>query len=473
MTLFDFSKQIAQLKKEKNYSEALLYFKNNKTIFTQEQISNNEYVISDMLTCLRKGSHLDAGFRFLSLYNIEINAVTKERILSSYGWLLWAKYKAENIQEINIKEEDFQFDDEEDHVEGEDFHYNKHELLQRIEDTISLLLDLKNDFNNTLISNLLNVVLKSEKRKPAPNWKLINDFCDNFDPATLSQKCDTIQITRKGQLKDMELASDFENWYAYKTKALMKMGKWQDCFDTSKEALEKIEKFHYSNDIWFSRRVALSKRNMGNTEETIEELKSILKKKREWFIQKELAELYLENEEVEKAFKLSIDAINNYGPIEFKVDLLFLMGKIHQKKNENELAFKHFSLSKLIRLEEEWKIPQKLYNELTGFSFPEIPLSEIKKLKAGLKKNWNSLLPNSANEVNAKNLHGKITKILNDNEKGKNGFLNDNGTEIYFIISSNFHLTPDIKVGTSVTYSLIPSIEGKKDKAKIIKINMN
>jgi len=473
MTIFDFSQQIAQLKKEKKYSEALLYFKNNKTGFSDGQLAANEYIISDMLTCLRQGSHLDAGFKFLSLYNIEINAVTKERILSSYGWLLWAKYKAENIQESNIKEEDFQFDDEEEHFEGEYFHYNKHELLQKIENTISLLLNLKKDFNNTLISNLLNIVLKTEKKKPAPNWKLINDFCDNFDPATLSKKCDTIQITRKGQLKDMELASDFENWYAYKTKALMKMGKWQECFDTSKEALEKIEKFHYSNDIWFSRRVALSKRNMGNTEETIQELKSILKKKPEWFIQKELAELYLENEEVEKAFKLSIDAINNYGPIEFKVDLLFLMGKIHQKKNENELAFKHFSLSKLIRLEEEWKIPQKLYNELTVFSFPEIPLSEIKKLKAGLKKNWNIPLPNSANKVNAKNLQGKITKILNDNEKGKNGFLDDNGTEIYFIISSNFHLTPDIKVGTSVTYSLTPALEGKKDKAKIIKINMN
>ncbi len=473
MTLFDFSQQIAQLKKGKKYSEALLYFKNNKAGFSDGQIAYNEYIISDMLTCLRHGSHLDAGFRFLSLYNIEINANTKERILSSYGWLLWAKYKAENIQLNNIKEADFQFEDEESHIEGEDFHYNKQELLQRIEDVINLLLDRKNDFNNTLISNLLNVVLKTEKKKPAPNWKLINDFCDNFDPATFSKKCDTIQITRKGQLKDMELASDFENWYAYKTKALMKMGNWQECFDTSKGALEKIENFHYSNDIWFSRRVALSKRNMGNTEETIEELKSILRKKREWFIQKELAELYLENEEVEKAFKLSIEAINNFGPIEFKVDLLFLMGNILQKKNENELAFKHFSLSKLIRLEEEWKIPQKLSNELNSFNISEIPLSEVKKLKIDLKKHWNSLIPNSTKQVNTKKLQGKITKILNDNEKGKNGFLDDNGSEIYFIVSANFHLTSDIKVGTSVNYLLTPAREGKKARAKIIKINMN
>src|SRR5690606_10924155 len=101
-----------QLKKDKKYSEALLYFKNNKAKFTQEQIAANEYITSDMLTCLRHGSHLDAGFRFLAQYSIEINANTKERILSSYGWLLWAKYKAENIQVNNTNESDFQFDDD-------------------------------------------------------------------------------------------------------------------------------------------------------------------------------------------------------------------------------------------------------------------------------------------------------------------------------------------------------------------------
>ena len=470
MNLFDFSRQIGQLKKEKKYQEALAYFKENKGDFPKEQIAGNEYLISDMLTCLRKSSFFEAGFKFLNLYGIEIKDNTKERILSSYGWLLWSQYKAEN--QLNSQEEEYYFEDDEDETEAQDFHYSKTQLLQKIEEVIVFLIATKNEFNQTLISNLLSVVLKSEKKKAAPNWKLINDFCNNFDPCSLSKKCDTIQITRKGQLKDMELASDFENWYAYKTKALMKMGEWQECFDISKQALDNIENFHYSNDIWFSRRVALSKRNLGNTEETIEELKSILKKKREWFIQKELAELYLENEEIEKAFKLSIEAINNYGPIEFKVDLLFLIGKIYQKKNENELAFKHFSLSKLIRLEEEWKIPQKLYNELNGFNLPEISLSEIKKLKADLKKNWSSFVPLSPKQVNSKILQGKITKILNDNEKGKNGFLDDNGSEIYFIVSSNFHLTSDLKVGTSVIYSLTPAGEGKKDRAKILKINM-
>lgn len=369
MTLYDFSRQITALKKEEKYRETLAYFKNNKGEFSSELIVNNEYIISDMLYALRKTNQFDAGFQFLKIYNISITAEQKERILVAYGWLLWAKYKNENQNELNKTdiEEEYVFLEENENVfTPKDFSYNKTELIERIENLLSILCQEKNDFVDTLISNLFSVVLKSEKKKPTPNWKLINDFCNQIDRNTLSKKCSVIQVERKGQKKDMELASDFENWYVYKTNALMMLGEWQECFDTSKEALEEIESFHYSNDIWFSRRIALSKKNMGNTEDAIEELKTILKKKKEWFIQKELAELYFEKDELEAAFSMAMNAINNFGPLEFKIDLLFLLGKLLKNQGNLELAFKHFSLSKLIRQKEEWKIPQKLVDELRG-----------------------------------------------------------------------------------------------------------
>ena len=42
-----------------------------------------------------------------------------------------------------------------------------------------------------------------------------------------------------------------------------------------------------------------------------------------WFIQKELAELYFEKGNIESALKQATDAMNNFGPLEFKVDLLY------------------------------------------------------------------------------------------------------------------------------------------------------
>ncbi len=476
MSLFDFSRQIADLKKVKRYSEALSHFKENKSNFSKEQLSNNEYVVSDIISCLRYTNQFDAGFQFLKIYDIKIDDSQKERILTAYGWLLWSKYKAENENASNFDDETQFFDEDEDDFQQQNFHYDKNELIERIETLIPILLGLNSDFSKTLVSNLFSIVLKSEKKKPAPNWKLVNDFCNQIDPTLLSTDCSTIQVERKGRTQDMELASDFENWYAYKTKALMKLGEWQQCFDTSKEALEKIENFHYSNDVWFSRRVALSKKNLGNTDDTIEELETILKRKREWFIQKELAELYFEKDDLDKAFKMAIDAINNFGPLEFKVDLLYLIGKILKKQGESDLAFKHFSLSKLVRQDEEWKVPQKLFDKLNQFDQNEIPLSELKSLKSELKKYWNGFNKNDKREKtpkhrnNSDNLQGEITKLLHDNERGKDGFIKSDNNEFYFSASPNWHLTPDLTVGKKVVFKVIPATDEKKEQTRILKL---
>ena len=472
-SIFDLSRHISQLKREKKYNEALEFFKENKSDFTNEQISKNEYLISDMVACLRYTSHYDAGFKFLSIYDIEINSETNERILNSYGWLLWSKYKSENSNVNDSENENEYFEEDEETLDNSNFHYDKNELIQRIEILIPILLSINNDYSKTLTSNLFSIVLKSEKKKPTPNWKLINDFCNNFNPENLSTECSTIQVERKGQLKDMELASDMENWFAYKTKSLLKIGEWQECFDTSKKALETLESFHYSNDVWFARRIALAKKNLGNTEETIDELQTILRKKKEWFIQKELSELYFEKEDFEKAFKYSIDAITNFGPIEFKVDLLYLLGRIHKNKSESELAFKHFSLSKLIREKEEWKVPQKLFDELNQFEQQAITVSEINKLKSDLNKYWNSFKPKQKNpsKSNPNIQNGEVVKIMHDNERGKDGFLKCDGTEYYFSLSANYHLTPKISIGSKVGFKILSAENGKKEQTRIIKLN--
>lgn len=479
MTLFEFSQQISTFKKDKKYSEALTFFKEHKVNFLKEQIGKNEYIVSDIVSCLRYLNNLDAGFQFLNHYGIEINELQKERILSAYGWLLWTKYKTENDNNSHSIVEDDYFDGEDEEIEIENFDFDKSELLEKIEILIPILNSFISEFSKTLSSNLFSIVLKSEKKKPAPNWKLINEFCSKIDKEKLSKECSTIQVPRKGELKDMELASDFENWYAYKTKALSKLGEWQECFDLSKDALEKIENFHYSNDVWFLRRIALSKRNLGNTEDTIQELHSILKKKREWFIQKELAELYFEKGNIDSALKQATDAVNNLGPLEFKVDLLYLLGKIFKQQDNIELSFQHFSLSKIIRQTEEWKIPQKLIDELATFSLPEIKQTEFKKLKSELQKFWDGfksseLKPKtyvkSKTDESLQN-EGEISRLLHDNERGKVGFLKSNGKEYYFTVNSSYHLISKIAVGTKVLFEILPpKDDSKKEQIRIKKI---
>ena len=466
-SIFDFSKHIRKLTSEKKYQDALSYFKDNKSQFNDIVISGNEYLVSDMLSCLRNTNYFDAGFKFLQIYRINIDSETKERILTAYGWLLWSKYKADNSNQNEKAEDTHHFDNEEEYAPDDNYQYEKNDLIERIESLLPILLSINSDFIKTLKSNLFSIVLKTEKNKPSPNWKLVNDFCNHFEPNQLSKDCSTIQVERKGRLREMELASDLENWYAYKTKALFKLGEWQECLDIAKSALDVLDGFHYSNDIWFLRRIALSKKNLGNVDDTIKELEGILRKKNEWFIQKELAELYYEKGDIERAFQYSIDAINNVGPLEFKIDLFYLMGMICQAKNEHDIARSHFSLSKVIRDNNGWKTPQKLLDELKQFKNADVDKVDLDSLTTELKKYWRNFASIIQKTNKLELQQGTISRFLNDNERGKDGFLKCDHKEYYFSLSSNFHLTPKIDINSKVIFEICISHNDKKEHARI------
>lgn len=470
-SLFDFSQAISKLNKEKKFAETLKYFKENKTQFTTEQIASNVYLISAMLTALRQTGNYDNAFKFLELYKITIDENTKEIILTAYGWLLYSKFKAENQLNDNHQIESEIFDDEE--IETTSNHqYNKTEIIQKIEYFLPLILKVNNEFAYSVVSNLFTSVLKAEKKKPNANWKLVSDICDLISPELLHTDCRTIEVERKGQKKPMELASDKENWYAFKSKALMKLGIFQECYEVSKQALDLFEVFHYSNDIWFARRIALSKKNLGNSADAIAELQQVLKRKKEWFIQKELAVLYQETGEIEKAFNYAISAINNFGDLEYKVDLLFLLGELLKSKQEDDLAFKHFSLSQLIRIKEEWNIPSKLQSAISQFAVTAIPVDKLPELKRELKNYWNSFNPKKNAPIQNTNQRqtGKIDRILHNDEKGADGFIKYDGNKsVYFRVNTTEEIIKKIAIGLEVEFKILPATEDKKEKAVQLK----
>ena len=319
-------------------------------------------------------------------------------------------------------------------------------------------------------------LLKKFKDKPSVNWAVVNKFCDLVSFDNLDTDCKTIEVERKGEKKPMELASDKENWFAFKTKALFETQQYQECFELSKKALETFEKFHYSNEVWFARRIALSKKHLGNSEEALNELLQVLRRKKEWFIQNEVAEIYKENGDFDKAFKYAIEAINNFGDLEYKVGLLVLIANILEQKQEKELSFKHYMLSKLLRQQEEWKVPQTLDYALQNLGFAQTPLEQLPNLKRELKNYWNAFKQEQTKSFDKtrtttnKNLEGEIVRILHDNERGKVGFIRSNGKEHYFSVNPNYHSISDISVGTKVLFEILPPKDDKKEQTKIKKI---
>ncbi len=245
----------------------------------------------------------------------------------------------------------------------------------------------------TLDPKSFGFLLKKIKRKPSVDWLFVNKLCDLFSVDSLSADCETIEVERKGEKKPMELASDKENWYAFKIKALFETKQYQECLDLSKKALESFKIFHYSNNVWFARKMALSKKHLGNPTEALGELLQLLQRKKEWCIQRNIAEIYKEKGDFDNAFKYAIDAINNFGYLEYKISLLTLIAEILEKKNEKELSFKHYTLSKFLRQQKEWKVPQKIDFALKRLGYPNIPSEKLPNLKKELKDYWVSLKP--------------------------------------------------------------------------------
>ncbi len=316
-------------------------------------------------------------------------------------------------------------------------------------------------------------LLKKFKDKPSVNWIVVNKFCDLVSVDSLNTECRTIEVERKGVKKPMELASNKEDWYAVKTKALFETQQYQDCFDLSKKALESFDKFHYSNEIWFARRIALSKKNLGNSTEALNELLLILRRKKEWFIQNEVAQIYKENGDNNKAFEFAISAINNFGDLEYKVGLIALIAELLELKEEKELSFKHYSLSKLLRLNEGWNVPNSVISALSNFSFEQIPNEKLPDLTKELKKYWNSfkIQEPTFKPTPIKLQTGKISKILNNDERGIDGFISyDVNKSIYFRLSAESEIKNLLKVGVDLEFKIIPAKEGKKERASSINI---
>jgi hypothetical protein len=450
MNFQEFEQQIATYKKQQRYADMLQFFKLNKASFTSEQIASNGYLISNMLMALRKTGNFNAVDAFLKIYHQKIGSGMNPMVINAYGWVVFDKYKHDNEASNN---------------------FNSYQFLTNVQRLLPLLTAQNNNFAYSVIARILNIVLKTEKHKASVNWKFISDFCSLFDPNILNNSCDLIEVTRKGRTANMELASDKEAWYAAKSKALIELNQMEACFNISKEALHVIEKFHYSNDLWFARRVALAKKSFGNSDETIAELKMILKKKREWFIQRELAELYFEQNNSEEAFAYAIQAMNNYGDLEYKVGLIAFLGDLLVIKGEKPMAYKHFLLAKQLREKEEWKIPPELLTKLEDTKDANGAIN-FQSLKRELKSYWQSFQPKRMkSENNGEKLVGTIKKILNDNEKGKNGFLTSlQGNDYYFVIPRHISFTSKVELGVNVEFVPVANNQDKGDKAKIIRV---
>jgi tetratricopeptide (TPR) repeat protein len=252
---------------------------------------------------------------------------------------------------------------------------------------------------------------------------------------------------------------------------LLKLGKVHECLQAVKEGLAAVEKFHYNNDAWLARRMALCLKAQGNYEQAIFEMRMILSRKNEWFIRKEIAELLFETGVLSEAIPMAASAMTMHGDLEYKIGLLYQMGCMLMQEGDHERAALHFQLSYLIRQNQGWRIPDRITQAMLSCRDYLRTNATIDDLLRDLTAFWKSFVP--ANQsADSDRLQGRIYKILHQNERGVNGFITyAEGRTIYFTMPAHHPAASTIKVGMDVSFSISSSKEeGKKPIAGKLKI---
>lgn len=265
--------------------------------------------------------------------------------------------------------------------------------------------------------------------------------------------------------KERELAPQKEQWFSLRSKALYESGLYEECISLSETALSSISKFHYDNDTWFKRNIALSKEGLGDHEIAIEELKALLKKKNEWFIQKEISEIYKRQNKLNEALGFAVDGALNFGDADKKMNLYKLLSELLKAKGMLNEAKAHIELIYQIRNSRKWRIDSDLSDLVQQYKIDTSKLPDEKELLRRLKPIWEGL--KFGNQEAQK---GTIRNIISE---GRAGFIETDSRKSYFFSAKAFKGKKELmQQGQRVSFFLEDSFDKKKNQPTKIAVNV-
>lgn len=298
--------------------------------------------------------------------------------------------------------------------------------------------------------------------KPNYNPEKISEWLDKLNPDTLSVEVRKIKTPEN---KERELASDKEKWYKTKSDVLLAQEKYEECIELSEKALRLFSKFHHGNDIWFKRNIALAKTGLKQYNEALKLFNEIYAIKSEWFIEKEIAEVYMSMQKYDEALKYAAIGALNLGEPKSKVKLYELLINLLKIKNLKEKIPTHIELIYSIRQKEGWKIENRIELLAKEFSVNVNLIRDVSEIIKELKPYWITLRFSGQKE-----LSGKIKTIL---PNGQAGFIEcDDKNSYYFKTKDFIGRKENIRVGQAVNFYLEDSFNRKKNQMTKVAVNI-
>lgn len=296
------------------------------------------------------------------------------------------------------------------------------------------------------VFKVIRVYLKSA----SINYKEILSWIELLNPEQLSEDVFNFQDD-SGQ--ERELASKKEFYYQYKTKALEKLQRYEECIEVCEEAFNNIEQFHYRNHIWIRTRLCFSKCMEADNkciDFEIDEYKKLAYKENHWFMYHKLSLICWRYGKMEDALLYANKALNCKFEYEKMNKLLQDIALLWENKGNIVNAKMYYEASIYYRNKNGWNITEELEFAISKYNInidnkPNVYL--LQKIASEYVKEI---------EGEQEQLIGKICNLSQTY-----GFINVKGIEdnVYFKIKDVLN-SKQVKIGNIVEFRLINDKKG-------------
>lgn len=302
--------------------------------------------------------------------------------------------------------------------------------------------------NGTAYSYTINCIIRFLKNKTKYMTVNVLAWLDKIDVDGLSGTPIVYQSNNR------EGMSEKERYFSLKSKVLLNLREYEKCISVCDKGLNDLSVFHYENDIWFEARKAKCFIALNRFEEALALLKKIILVKDHWSFFDDISKIYMSKNSINDALIYLCRALITNDKPEMKVNLYERMGILLEILREDQMALKHYLISRKIRKEQEWNLSDTLDNNISEL---------VSKLNDDgncemyvLRNYWNKKLIELLGEK-----RGRISNII---ANGNAGFIKANDNSYYFKMSSILGNRNLFKTGIEVRFCTVDSYDRAKSQ---------
>lgn len=290
--------------------------------------------------------------------------------------------------------------------------------------------------------------------KANQKWRIVLEWAGRFAPEDFD-----LEPYPQSQRRMM---SERETFYSAYARALHETSKHADARQVAQRGLAE-----FPNSLFLARTAALALAEQGGIATAAQEMRQLVNRPgADWYFKAELANMELQLGRTEEAYRLACEAALKAREDEQRVNLFLILARAALLQRRVQVAAEHVTLAKLVRVQNDWKIPNELAQLEMEISTAaqelgqNIALSqESRELHRTCREHWQAA---TKRELPIKS--GRMGRI--DASKPYAFIYPDDHSSLVFVRMKEVPRTLAFE-GAQVEFELKPSFDKKKNRESV------